>query len=148
MTRILMALAVLASSTNSAAPATGAAATAGPEPRLIADKAMQYVAAEDLKGLFDYIGRNMPMERKELIAIRDGIIEQRKKVGVELGKPMGFAFIGECRRAEILVRLIYAEKHEKQVMRWEFVFYKPRNTWIMTYFHWDMDLQRLFEPCH
>jgi hypothetical protein len=147
MIRVLMALAVMASSTNSVVPATGAAAASGPEPRAIADKAMQYVAAEDLKGMFDYIGRNMPMERSELISIRDGIIEQRKKLGSALGKPLGFVFIGECRRAEILVRLIYAEKHEKQVMRWEFIFYRPRNTWIMTFFHWDMELQKLFEPC-
>lgn len=145
--KLLVALAVLASAPNSAVPATGTAAIATPEPRQIADNAMKFVAAQDMKGLFDFIGRNMPMEPGDLIKIRDNIIDQRKKIGDALGKPLGFAFISECRRSEMLVRLLYVEKREKNVMRWEFVFYKPHNVWTMTYFHWDADLQNLFVPC-
>jgi hypothetical protein len=147
MTKLLIALAVLASVPNPAVPATGKPAPAVPEPRQIADDAMRFVAAEDLQGWFEFIGRNMSMERDELIKTRDNIIGQRKKIGDVLGKPMGFAFISECRRSEILVRLLYAEKREKNAMRWEFIFYKPRNAWTMASFHWDSNLQGLFEPC-
>jgi len=151
MTKLLTVLAafgVLASASNSAVPATGTTAKAAPEPRQIADNAMKFVAAEDLKGLFEFIGRNMPMEPDELKKIRDNIVDQRKKIPGALGKPMGFTFVSECRRSEILVRLLYAEKREKNVMRWEFIFYRPRNVWTMVSFHWDSNVQGLFAPCN
>jgi hypothetical protein len=150
MTRLLLALAVLASVPSPVVPATAtsSAAATGSEPRQIADNAMKFVAAEDLKGLFEFIGRHMPMERGEIAKIRDSIIDQRKKIGGVIGKPIGVAFISECRRSEILVRLLYAEKREKNVMRWEFIFYKPRKVWTMASFHWDNNLQGLFVPCN
>ena len=146
MKRLVM-IAMLAGVAVPAVPATGAATAAAPEPRQIAENAMKFVAAEDMKGLFEFIGRNMPMEGDELRKIRDSIVSQRKGIGAVLGKPMGFAFISECRRSDILARLLYAEKREKNVMRWEFIFYKARNVWTMSSFHWDNNLQGLFEPC-
>jgi hypothetical protein len=144
MTKLLVVLAVLASTQNAATPTSAATAS---EPRQIAESAMKFVAIDDMKGLFEFIGRHMPMERSELNKIRDATIEQRKKMPGALGKSLGFAFISECRRSEILSRVIYVEKREKNVVRWQFVFYKPRATWAMSAFNWDVNHESLFEPC-
>ena len=60
---------------------------------------------------------------------------------------MGYAFISECRKSETLARLIYVEKRAKNVMRWMFIFYKPRDRWQLSYFYWDEKLPEIFEPC-
>ena len=117
------------------------------EPRQIADDAMKYVAADDMKGLFVLIARHMPLARDELDKLRDSSIEQRKKIPAVIGKSMGFAFINECRISDFLVRLVYVEKREKNVLRWQFIFYRSRNLWTMVNFIWDENLNSLFAPC-
>jgi len=117
------------------------------EPRQIADDAMKFVAADDMKGLFVLITRHMPLGRDELEKLRDSSIEQRKKIPAVIGKSMGFAFIKECRVSDFLVRLVYVEKREKNVLRWQFIFYRSRNVWTMVSFVWDENVNSLFLPC-
>lgn len=144
MIRLLAMVAVLASAQNAATP-TGAPAVF--EPRRISEDAMTFVAANDIKGLFELIGRHMPMAPEELEKIRVKMVEQRKVVPGKIGKSLGYAFISECRKSDLLVRYVFVEKREKNVMRWQFIFYKPRTTWQMTSFYWDEDSNSLFTPC-
>ena len=144
MIKLLAMLAVLASVQGSTTPQKP---TSG-EPRQISDDAMKFVAAEDMKGLFAFIATHMPMDREGLDKIRDSSIEQRKKLPPALGKFIGTGFIRECRPTDYLARLVYVEKREKNVIRWQFVFYKARTTWTISSFIWDEDVNALFAPCN
>jgi len=144
MNKLLAMFVLLASAQIAAAPPKPDAVA---EPRKLGDEAMKYVAADDMKGLFAFITRYMPMERLELNKQRDSSIEQRRKIPAVLGKSLGFSFIRECRLSDVLVRVDYAEKREKNVIRWQFVFYRPRNAWSMVSFNWDDKVNLLFEPC-
>jgi hypothetical protein len=119
------------------------------EPRQMAEAAMEYVAREDMKGLFEYIRKNMPMEKAELDKLRDNTITQRKQLPKAIGPYVGYAFISECRRANILSRVTLVEKRAKHVVRWYFVFYKPRDKWQINSFKWDADgiTEDIFAPC-
>jgi len=108
---------------------------------------MKYVAADDMKSLFSLIATHMPMDREALDKIRDSSIDQRKKIPSVLGKSLGTALIRECRLTDFLVRLVYVEKREKNVIRWQFIFYKARNVWTMSSFIWDDNMNSLFAPC-
>jgi hypothetical protein len=143
MIALMAMIAVFASAQNAAAPAT----TAVFEPRQISEEAMKFVADNDMKGLFEHIGRHMPIEKKELEATRLNFIEQRKQLNGTIGKGVGYAFIGECRKSDLLVRLTYVEKREKSVVRWLFIFYKARNTWQITNFFMDQDMNAVFLSC-
>jgi hypothetical protein len=143
MIALMAAVIVLASAQNAAAPS----AKAVPEPRQISDEAMASVAADDMKGLFKVIARHMPMKPDELDAIRVKMVDMREALPGKVGKVLGYAFISECRKSDILVRYTYVEKREKSVVRWQFLFYKPRSTWQMLFFYMDEDLGALFQPC-
>ncbi len=119
------------------------------EPRQLAEEAMEYVARDDMKGLFAFIQKHMPMEKEELTKIRDNTIAQRKKLPAAVGPYVGYAFISECRKANIVSRVIFVEKRAKHLVRWQFMFYKPREKWQMNSFKWDADgaTEVLFEPC-
>jgi hypothetical protein len=143
MTKLLVMLAVLASVQGSSAPPK-------PEPggpRQLADDAMKFVAADDMKGLFAFIAAHMPSSDRESIdAIRDSSVDQRKKLSAALGKSQGVVFIRECRLSD-LVRIVYLEKREKNALRWQFIFFRPRTAWVLSSFNWDANLDSLFAPC-
>jgi len=141
MIELMVMLGIFASVQNAAAPA------AAPEPRQIAEDAMKFVVANDMKGLFELIGRHMPMKAEELETIHTKTLEARKVLPEQAGKVLGYAFISECRRSDIFVQFTFVEKREKAAVRWQFLFYKPRNTWQMTYFFFDQDLKALFASC-
>jgi hypothetical protein len=143
MIKLLMMLAVLASVQGSTTPLKP---TPG-EPRQIADDAMKLVVGEDIKGLFAFIATHMPMDREALDKIRDTAIDQRKKLPQALGKSLGTAFIKECRLTDYLIRLVYVEKRERNVIRWQFIFYKARTAWTISSFTWDDNVNALFAPC-
>jgi hypothetical protein len=133
--------AALASS-QTALPAASAA-----DPRALAEKAMKYLASNDLKGMFKYIETIMPIEKAELDKIRDTSITQRKVLPTTLGAYVGYAFINECRKSDFISRLIFVEKRAKNFIRWEFVFYKPRDKWQISAFYWDTKSAEVFAAC-
>ena len=143
MIAVLAIVAVLAGAQNTASPS----AAAVPEPRQISEEAMKFVVDNDINRLFELLARHMPMKSAELDGIRTKMVDARKPLADRVGKSLGYTFISECRRSDILVRYTYAEKREKSVVRWQFIFYKPRTTWILTYFFMDEDLNSLFQPC-
>ena len=147
MKRILVLLSLLVgpvvlASSQSVQPAAGAN-----EPKVLADKAMRYLASNDLKGMFNYIQTIMPIEQAELDKIRETSITQRKMFPSTLGAYVGYAFISECRKIEQISRVIFIEKREKNFIRWEFVFYKPRDKWQISSFYWDTKHAEVFAPC-
>ena len=79
---LTMCSAVLASS-QTALPATAN------EPRAVAEKAMKFLATNDLNGMFKYIQTVMPMDKAELDKIRDTSITQRKTLPATLGEYVG-----------------------------------------------------------
>jgi hypothetical protein len=119
------------------------------EPRQIAEAAMEYVSREDMKGLFEFIRKNMPMEKEELDKIRDSTITQRKQLPKAIGPYIGYAFISECRKANTLSRVVMVEKRAKHVVSWQFIFYKPRDKWQLNSFKWDANelSASTFAPC-
>jgi hypothetical protein len=122
-------------------PATGL------EPRQVAEEAMGFIAMDDMAGFMAMVRRKMPMPAGDIEKIEATLKSQRKEVISKLGKSLGYALVNECHRTDMLLRLIYAEKREKNVLRWQFIFYKPRDKWLWSYFYWDGDAQQLFAPC-
>lgn len=119
------------------------------EPRQIAEAAMEYVAREDMNGLFEFIRKNMPMNKDELDKIRDTTITQRKQLPQAIGAYVGYAFISECRKANTLSRVLMIEKRAKHGVSWQFIFYKPRDRWQIDSFKWDASEPpaTMFTPC-
>lgn len=119
------------------------------EPRQIAEAAMEYVAREDMNGLFEFIRKNMPMNKDELDKIRDTTITQRKQLPQAIGAYVGYAFISECRKANTLSRVLMIEKRAKHGVSWQFIFYKPRDRWQIDSFKWDASETpaTMFTPC-
>lgn len=147
MIRELIAASILALASAPSLADSVKPAASGPEPREMAEEAMNLVAADDIDGFVALVRRKMPMPPGEIEKIENTLKTQRKDLVSKLGKSLGYLLVSECRRGDTLRRLVYAEKREKSVMRWQFIFYKPRDKWLWTFFFWDSDLAQLFVNC-
>lgn len=136
--KILMLLAVVA---------TVDSKTDVPEPRRIAEQVMQRVIADDIPGFFEIVGRNMPVEKEQFVTMRENVTRARADAKKTLGPMIGYSPVSECRRGDYLVRYIYVEKRARTVIRWQFIFYRARDKWMMSLFLFDQNLASLFAPC-
>ena len=44
-------------------------------------------------------------------------------------------------------RVIFVEKRARNVIRWEFILYKPREKWQVSAFYWDTKNAEIFASC-
>lgn len=65
-------------------------------------------------------------------------IEQR------FGKVLGAEFFKVEEVGESLMLVMYVQKFEKHIMRWNFYFYKPNETWVLNTFNTDDKIQLMF----
>ena len=139
--------AAIASATPRETTATATKAAGAGEPRAMAEQMLKFLPKDDLAGLFALMQKFMPLPKDEINKLRDTTIEQRKQIVAGYGNYLGNTFISECRRSEVLSRVIFIEKRVKMFIRWEFTFYKPRDKWQMSSFVWDTKNDHLFEAC-
>lgn len=146
MTRVLVLLILLSSPVvlaSQSAPPT----SSGTEPRALAERVMRYLPSDDIKGLFAFAHTLMPADKSEMDKFRDTTISQRKALDATIGPYVGFAFIGECRKSEQVSRVTFIEKRTKNYLRWEFIFYKPKDKWQLSAFYWDNKNAEIFAAC-
>ncbi len=78
----------------------------------------------------------------------DNVINQTKIqwpiVQQRFGKPIGSEFVKEEKAGASFVRLTYLQKFEKHAVRWLFVFYKPKEEWLINTVTFDDQVGRLF----
>jgi hypothetical protein len=147
MTRILVLLTLLSSATIIASAQSPSPAATVSEPKMLADRAMKFLGSNDIKGMFAYVHSIMPMEKSEMDKIRDTTLSQRKTFNSSIGEYVGYAIISECRKFDQVSRVIYIEKRSKNFIRWEFVFYKPKEKWQLSAFYWDNKNAEIFASC-
>ena len=51
----------------------------------------------------------------------------------------------EKKVGEIGIRYVYIENRANHIIRWQFVFYKPVDTWKLNAFLWDDEIAKIFE---
>lgn len=115
------------------------------EVRKATDAAMQFVGRDDARGALNSL-RAYWIGFPET-EIEDAISKaeaQRKAVTPRYGKTVGVQFVEQQVVADSYVRLVYVEKRERHLIRWQFFFYRPFSRWLFNLFHIDDQAQALF----
>ena len=60
------------------------------------------------------------------------------------GKSLDYDFVSEERVGTSLVQYVYLQKFERHVMVWRFIFYKPKNEWMLNTFYFNDQVRSLF----
>ncbi len=69
----------------------------------------------------------------------------RAQHSARYGKSVSYAFVGQRKVAESVLRLVYMEKTEKHALPWAFIFYKTPKGWMLSSFGWNDRLPQFFE---
>ena len=96
----------------------------------------QAVAAEYVKA-FDLAKEHWPIDVSQITGLAKKTQEQLTKLEPAYGKVVGAEYIGKVKLGSSYIRYSYFLKMEKHVLRWNFVFYKPKDTWLINLIHWN-----------
>ncbi len=114
--------------------------------RELSNQFMAAIVALDVQGGFKllqpYFRTSSP---EEFAKLQIQTISQLDAYADKFGFPIGFEFIKEEKIGDFLIRYTYLEKYETSLLRWTFVFYKPKGEWLFNSLSWDENLQPVFD---
>ena len=114
------------------------------ELRAFADQIVAAAADGRVADAFALMRPRMPLSEEEINAAEELTVRQLKMVAPRYGDAVGYEFIRSDVAGESLVKLLYIVKYEKHIVRWEFIFYRPHDKWMLNNFKWDDQAIRLF----
>lgn len=115
------------------------------EVRTLIDAVMEQIVDEEYAPAFatltthshPRLAASMPSLEQQT---RDGIREVRPAYGA----PVRSEFVREENASESLMRLTYLELFESFAVRWEFLFLKPQDRWLLVNVLWNDSIEELF----
>lgn len=116
----------------------------GIEARSYCEAVIDHVAKDQIKEAFVLIGSQWPFPVVELKEVQEQAEKNQVFVEERFGQPCGYRLVKEEVVSEVCLRYTYVIKHEKHLVRWQFVFYKAKDRWQLNSFKWDDAIEALF----
>ena len=66
-------------------------------------------------------------------------------IAQRFGKSIGYDFVAEKQLGKSLMQYVYLQKFEKHVMVWRFIFYKPKEKWLLNTWYFNDQVKPLFK---
>jgi len=66
-------------------------------------------------------------------------------IAQRFGQAIGYDFVERHELGDSLMRYDYVQKFEKHVMSWHFIFYKPKDRWLLNSWSFSDDIEQLFQ---
>ena len=66
-------------------------------------------------------------------------------IAQRFGRSIGYDFVEEEQLGESLIQYVYLQKFEKHVMVWRFIFYKPKDKWLLNTWYFNDQVEPLFK---
>ncbi|RYZ97296.1 MAG: hypothetical protein EOP47_22020 [Sphingobacteriaceae bacterium] len=138
---IIPALLIIFFCSSAYAQTTPAAETAKPQAAtgvtVLIDKFFKTYKEDTRKAVIDLFKTNPLIDSSKLTDLIDKINKEREPMGKYAGKEL----ISQKKASNSLVLYSYLVKHELQPVRFTFMFYKPKNEWIIYRFYFDGNVE-------
>ena len=141
----------------SAAPAEGSAAAAqsAPSPELmlpteadalaLSEAFMQKIIADKYEEAFHLIRPYFPVPEARVANIEKETKQQLGKAELQFGAPLGHTFVGADEVQGTVLRYRFLQQYDLDVLFWEFIFYKPKDGWVINAIGFDDQIRDLFK---
>jgi hypothetical protein len=113
-------------------------------PKELCDSFMEKIAAGKPKDAFELLKPHFPIEElnlNNLLVQAEGHIPTFKE---KYGEMLGFELVKKQEAKELFMELTYILKFEISAVRWVFMFYKPKKSWIVNMIHYDEKQDEIF----
>jgi hypothetical protein len=141
--KVLFILAITAALFCSSAYAQTATSTEAPKAQgpvgavTLVDKFFKAYKDDTHKAVMELFKTNPLIDSAKLTDLIDKINKQRELMGKYIGKEL----ITQKKASNSLVLYSYLAKHEGQPVRYTFMFYKPKNDWVIYRFYFDGNVE-------
>ena len=115
------------------------------EARKIADEAMRQVEKSDMVKFFGVLAPYFPIPKSELEAFTLTYQDHMMQVKDRYGETIRIQFVKDELTADTVYRVIYFQVLENTMIGWRFVFYKPRDVWVVNAVDFSGTKQKVFD---
>ncbi len=84
------------------------------------------------------------ISKEDVDALEAQITGQTPTIQKNYGQPLGYLLISKDNLRDTVMRMTYIVKYQKHLIRWNFIFYKPVDSWVLDYFNYDDSIDALF----
>lgn len=114
------------------------------EAKKIANNMMNLVAEEQYNEAFSSVKGYWPIPEEEVTNLAILTKNQLLSTKGRFGDVIETEFIRSDKIGKSYIRYIYIQKFEKHATRWQIVFYKPKESWLVNSVIWDDQTHELF----
>ncbi|ACL70118.1 hypothetical protein [Halothermothrix orenii] len=115
------------------------------EVREYCDTFVEYLIKEDTQNAFDLIESQWLFVPSEIQAIELQTVKQLELVKERFGEILGYKMLKKELVDEMFLKYTYVIKYENHILRWIFIFYKPKESWLLNTFRFDDSISKLFD---
>ncbi len=127
---------------------SGLAQAAGLEsPRaasLLTNKVLERVVAGDFQGGLRLLEPHVVVPKAEFDLLLQRTTASLPEIHQRFGASLAGERIDDTRIGESVYRVRHLHKFERHVLLWTFIFYRPRDTWVLDTFWFDDKIHNLF----
>lgn len=115
------------------------------ECKLLCENFMQLLSKEKYEEAFNIVKPYWPLPENEMSMLQMQTITQLNTIAPRFGKIIGYEFVSEKNINDFVLKLVYAQKHQKHIVIWTLVFYKPQDSWIVNAVLFNDNIYQLFK---
>jgi hypothetical protein len=109
------------------------------------EEVMQHLQKKEYDAGFDLLyDISVPSMKEGVRDLRFNTEDQINQIQPSFGQIVGFRALKTENFADVLLKVTYLLMFEHHALRWEFLFYKPRQQWVLDNIYWDDTLTKLF----
>jgi hypothetical protein len=105
---------------------------------------VSHIQSGDTDAAFGLIKSEWLFDQAEIDSVKEKTVSQLAGLQDRFGSPFSTAEVGVERISDFVIRFTYIVKYDRHILRWLFVFYKPKNVWLLNSFWWDDNISELF----
>jgi hypothetical protein len=112
--------------------------------RKLSDQAVSLFIEEKFVEGYGVLKPFWPLPAVEIDSLANQTNMQWPMVRQRFGKSVGVEFVREQKVGESLIEYVYLQKFQHHALRWVFVFYKPKDQWIINSVSFDDNIKSMF----
>lgn len=114
------------------------------EARDLTNKFVSLVSLGKIDAAFAEIKDLVVIPHAELEVLSEKIKAQMPLYLSRYGKSIDGEFISESKVGTSLYKIVYIQKFDRHVIRWQLIYYKPKTVWILNSLKFDDDISGVF----
>jgi hypothetical protein len=107
---------------------------------------MGLIVSEEYQTAFDIMTAvTVPQMSGDLYTLQVTTEEQINGLQAVYGGIVGYKLVQVQNLRNVVMEVLYIQTFENHALRWQFIFYKPRNQWLLDNIQWDDQISLLFD---